>query len=180
MAKQKIIIDTVFLAGVQQLIEVCGTNNKVAKICGVAPGFLSMVKKGHIVKLTPEVYERFNSLFGKSLEEIEAEQNNLLKKIKRERELQAKKDKALADKRQEEMLAIDKRVNDIQVGKKYRIDFYPDQTGNKIRYLKTVEGEVIEIYERFFLVQTKNFKITVLKKEVKYGLVKMTEVWKYR
>lgn len=137
-------------------------------------------KKGHIVKLTPEVYERFNSLFGKSLEEIEAEQNKLLIKIKAERQLQAKKDKELANKRQEEMLAIDKRVNDIQVGKRYRIDFYPDQTGNKIRYLKTVEGEVIEIYERFFLVQTKNFKITVLKKEVKYGLVTMTEVWKYK
>lgn len=180
MAKQKIVIDSVFIARVQQLIEVCGTNNKVAKICGVAPGFLSMVKKGHIVKLTPEVYERFNSLFGKSLEEIEAEQNKLLKKIKKERELQAKKDKELANKRQEEMLAIDKRVSDIQVGKRYHIDFYPDQKGSKLRGIDKVEGEVIEIYERFFLVQTKNFKITVLKKEVKYGLVTMTEVWKYK
>ena len=180
MAKQKIIIDAVFVARVQQLIEVCGTNKKVAKICGVAPGFLSMVKNGHIVKLTPEVYERFNSLFGKSLEEIEAEQNKLLKKIKKERELQAKKDKALADKRQEKMLAIDKRVSDIKVGKRYHIDFYPDQKGPKLRDIDEVDGEVIEIYERFFLIQTKNFKITVLKKEVKYGLVTMTEVWKYR
>ena len=180
MAKQKIIIDAVFVARVQQLIEVCGTNKKVAKICGVAPGFLSMVKNGHIVKLTPEVYERFNSLFGKSLEEIEAEQNKLLKKIKKERELQAKKDKALADKRQEKMLAIDKRVSDIKVGKRYHIDFYPDQKGPKLRDIDEVDGEVIEIYERFFLIQTKNFKITVLKKEVKYGLVTMTEVWKYK
>lgn len=45
MAKKKIIIDSVFIARLQQLIEICGTNNKVAKICGVAPGFLSMVKK---------------------------------------------------------------------------------------------------------------------------------------
>ncbi|WP_277220425.1 hypothetical protein [Peptoniphilus vaginalis] len=180
MAKQKIIIDAVFVARVQQLIEVCGTNKKVAKICGVAPGFLSMVKNGHIVKLTPEVYERFNSLFGKSLEEIEAEQNKLLKKIKKERDLQAKKDKDLADKRQEKMLAIDKRVSDIKVGKRYHIDFYPDQKGPKLRDIDEVDGEVIEIYERFFLIQTKNFKITVLKKEVKYGLVKMTEVWKYK
>lgn len=180
MAKQKVVIDTVFIARVQQLIEVCGTNKKVAKICGVAPGFLSMVKNGHIVKLTPEVYERFNSLFGKSLEEIEAEQNKLLKKIKKERDLQAKKDKDLADKRQEKMLAIDKRVSDIKVGKRYHIDFYPDQKGPKLRDIDEVDGEVIEIYERFFLIQTKNFKITVLKKEVKYGLVKMTEVWKYK
>lgn len=179
MAK-KVNIDKEFVEKVQDLIEVCGSGNKVAKICGVAPGFLSMIKNGHIGKLTPEVYERFNSLFGKSLEEIEAEQNNLFKKIKVDRELQAKKDKALADKRQEEMLAVDKRVNDIQVGKRYQIDFYPDQTGNKIKYLKTVEGEVIEIYERFFLVQTKNFKITVLKKEVKFGLVTMEEIWNWK
>lgn len=180
MAKQKVVIDTVFVARVQQLIEVCGTNKKVAKICGVAPGFLSMIKNGHIGKLTPEVYERFNSLFGKSLEEIEEEQNRLLQKIKADRELQAKKDKALADKRQEEMLAIDKRVSDIKIGKRYHIDFYPVQKGPKLRDIDEVDGEVIEIYERFFLVQTKNFKITVLKKEVKYGLVTMTEVWKYK
>lgn len=180
MAKQKVVIDTVFIARVQQLIEVCGTNKKVAKICGVAPGFLSMIKNGHIGKLTPEVYERFNSLFGKSLEEIEAEQNNLLKKIKKERELQAKKDKTLSDKRQEEMLAIDKRVSDIKIGKRYHIDFYPVQKGPKLRDIDEVDGEVIEIYERFFLVQTKNFKIAVLKKEVKYGLVTMTEVWRYK
>lgn len=178
MAK-KVNIDAEFVAKVQDLIKVCGSGNTVAKICGVAPGFLSMVKNGHIVKLTPEVYERFNSLFGKSLEEIDAEQYNLLKKIKTERKAKAEKDKELADKRQEEMLAIDKRVSDIKVGKSYQINFYPDQTGKKIKHLRIVEGEVIEIYERFFLVQTKNFKITVLKKEVKYGLVTMTEVWKY-
>lgn len=178
MAK-KVIIDAAFVSKVIDLIEVCGTNKRVAKYVGVAPGFLSMIKNGHIGKLTPEVYERIDSLFGKSLEEIEAEQNRLLKKIKKERELQAKKDKDLADKRQEEMLAIDKRVNDIQVGKRYHIDFYPDQTGKKTKNLKMVEGEVIEIYERFFLIQTKNFKITALKKEVKYGLVTMTEVWNY-
>lgn len=178
MAK-KVNIDKEFVAKVQDLIEVCGSGNKVAKICGVAPGFLSMIKNGHIGKLTPEVYERFNSLFGKSLEEIETEQNNLLKKIKKERELQAKKDNDLADKRQEQMLAIDKRVSDIKVGKRYHIDFYPDQTGKKTKNLKTVEGEVIEIYERFFLIQAKNFKITALKKEVKYGLVTMTEVRNY-
>lgn len=178
MAK-KVNIDTEFVDKVQDLIKVCGSGNKLAKICGVAPGFLSMIKNGHIGKLTPEVYERFNSLFGKSLEEIEAEQNKLLKKIKKERQLQAKKDKDLADKRQEEMLAIDKRVSDIKVGKRYHIDFYPDQKGTKLRDIDEVDGEVIEIYERFFLVQTKNFKITVLKKEVKYGLVTMMEVWNY-
>ena len=179
MAK-KVNIDAEFVAKVQDLIEVCGTNKRVAKYVGVAPEFMSMIKNGHIGKLTPEVYERFDSLFGKSLEEIEAEQNNLLKKIKKERELQAKKDKDLADKRQVEMLAIDKRVSGIKVGKRYRVDFYPDQTGKKTKSLKMVEGEVVEIYKRFFLVQTKNVKITVLKKEVKYGLVTMTEVWKYR
>lgn len=180
MAKQKVNINVDFVAKVQDLINVFGTNKKVAKYVGVAPGFMSMIKNGHIGKLTPEVYERFNSLFGKSLDEIEAQEGEILKNIKKERELQTKKDKDLADKRQEEMLAIDKRVNDIQVGKRYHIDFYPDQTGKKTKNLKMVEGEVIEIYERFFLVQTKNFKITVLKKEVKYGLVTMTEVrnWK--
>lgn len=179
MAKQKVIIDTVFVARVQQLIEVCGSGNKAAKYVGVAPGFLSMVKNGHIGKLAPETFERFNLLFEKSLEEIEAVQDEVLKKLKAKKEMEAKKDKDLADKRQEEMLAIDKRVSDIKVGKRYQINFYPDQTGKKIKHLRIVEGEVIEIYERFFLIQAKNFKITVLKKEVKYGLVKMTEVWNY-
>ena len=177
---KKVNIDAEFVAKVRDLIEVCGTNKRVAKYVGVAPEIMSMIKNGHIGKLTPEVYERFDSLFGKSLEEIEAEQNNLLKKIKKERELQVKKDKNLADKREKETLAMDKRVSDIKVGKRYRVDFYPDQTGKKTKSLKMVEGEVIEIYERFFLVQTKNFKITVLKKEVKYGLVTMVEVWKYK
>lgn len=179
MAK-KVIIDAEFVDKVNDLIKVCGSGNKLAKICGVAPGFLSMIKNGRIGKLTPEVYERFNSLFGKSLEEIEAQEGEILKKIKTERKAKAKKDKELADKRQEEMLAIDKRVNDIKIGKRYQINFYPDQTGKKSKNLKIVEGEVIEIYERFFLIQTKNFKITALKKEVKYGLVTMTEVWKYK
>lgn len=173
---KKVNIDAEFVAKVQDLIEVCGTNKRVAKYVGVASEFMSMIKNGHIGKLTPEVYERFDSLFGKSLEEIEAEQNNLLKKIKKERELQVKKDKDLADKREKEMLAIDKRVSDIKVGKRYRVDFYPDQTGKKTKSLKMVEGEVVEIYKRFFLVQTKNFKITVLKKEVWCGLVTMKEL----
>lgn len=179
MAKQKVNIDKEFVAKVQDLIKVCGSGVKAAKYCGVASGFMSMVKNGHIGKLTPEVYERFNSLFGKSLEEIENKEGEILKKIKTERKAKAEKDKELADKKQEEMLAIDKRVSDIKVGKRYQINFYPGQTGKKIKHLRIVEGEVIEIYERFFLVQTKNFKITVLKKEVKFGLVTMTEVWKY-
>ena len=178
MAK-KVIIDAEFVARVQQLIIVCGSGVKAAKYCGVTSGFLSMIKNGRIGKLTPEVYERFNSLFGKSIEEIEAQEGEILKKIKTERKAKAKKNKELADKRQEEMLAIDKRVNDIKVGKRYQINFYPDQTGKKIKHLRIVEGEVIEIYERFFLIQTKNFKITALKKEVKYGLVTMTEVRNY-
>lgn len=177
---KKVNIDKEFVAKVQDLIEVCGSRKVATKYCGVASSFISMIKSGRVKKMSPETYDRFNLLFGKSLEEIEAEQNNLLKKIKKERELQTKKDKALADKRQVEMLAIDKRVSDIKVGKRYRVDFYPDQTGKKTKSLKMVEGEVIEIYERFFLVQTKNFKITVLKKEVKYGLVTMVEVWKYK
>lgn len=45
MAKQKIIIDAEFVDKVNDLIKVCGSGNKLAKICGVAPGFLSMIKK---------------------------------------------------------------------------------------------------------------------------------------
>ena len=175
MAK-KVIIDTEFVDKVQDLIEVCGSRKAAAKYCGVASSFISMIKSGRVKKISQETYERFNLLFGKSLKEIEAVQDEVLKKLKAKKETEAKKDKKLADKKQEEMLAMDKRVSDIQIGKRYRIDFYPDQTGKKIKHLRIVEGEVIEIYERFFLVQTKNFKITVLKKEVKYGLVSMTEV----
>lgn len=179
MAK-KVIIDTEFVDKVQDLIEVCGSRKAAAKHCGVASSFISMIKSGRVKKISQETYERFNLLFGKSLEEIEAVQDEVLKKLKLKKETEAKKDKKLADKKQEEMLAMDKRVSDIKVGKRYRIDFYPDQTGKKTKNLKIVEGEVIEIYKRFFLIQTKNFKITALKKEVKYGLVTMTEVWKYK
>lgn len=113
------------------------------------------------------------------MEEIEAVQDEVLKKLKAKKESEAKKDRKLADKKQEEMLAMDKRVSDIKIGNRYQINFYPDQKGPKLRDIAEVDGEVIEIYERFFLVQTKNFKITVPKKEVKFGLVTMTEVWNY-
>ena len=176
MAKQKIIIDAEFVDKVNDLIKVCGSRKAAAKYCGVASSFISMIKSGRVKKISRETYERFNLLFGKSLEEIEAVQDEVLKKLKAKKESEAKKDRKLADKKQEEMLAMDKRVNDIQVGKRYQINFYPDQTGKKIKHLRIVEGEVIEIYKRFFLVQTKNFKITVLKKEVKHGLVTMAEV----
>lgn len=179
MAK-KVIIDTEFVDKVQDLIEVCGSRKAAAKYCGVASSFISMIKSGRVKKISRETYERFNLLFGKSLEEIEAVQDEVLKKLKAKKETEAKKDKKLADKKQEEMLAMDKRVSDIKIGKRYQINFYPDQKGPKLRDIAEVDGEVIEIYERFFLVQTKNFKITVLKKEVKYGLVTMTEVWKYK
>lgn len=176
MARQKVNIDAEFVAKVQDLIEVCGSGVKAAKYCGVASGFISMIKSGRVKKISQETYERFNLLFGKSLEEIEAVQDEVLKKLKAKKEMEAKKDKELADKRREEIFAMDKRVSDIKVGKRYHINFYPDQTGKKIKHLRIVEGEVIEIYKRFFLVQTKNFKITVLKKEVKHGLVTMAEV----
>lgn len=179
MAK-KIIVDTEFVDKVNDLIKVCGSRKAAAKYCGVASSFISMIKSGRVKKISQETYERFNLLFGKSLEEIEAVQDEVLKKLKAKKETEAKKDKKLADKKQEEMLAMDKRVSDIKVGKRYHIDFYPDQTGKKTKNLKIVEGEVIEIYKRFFLIQAKNFKITTLKKEVKYGLVTMTEVWKYK
>lgn len=180
MANKKVNIDADFVDKVQDLIKVCGSGNTVAKICGVTSSFISMIKSGRVKKISQETYERFNLLFGKSLEEIEAVQDEVLKKLKAKKESEAKKDKKLADKKQEEMLAMDKRVSDIKVGKRYQINFYPDQTGKKLKHLRIVEGEVIEIYKRFFLVQTKNFKITVLKKEVKYGLVTMVEVWKYK
>ena len=175
MAK-KVIIDAEFVDKVNDLIKVCGSGNKLAKICGVAPGFMSMIKNGHIGKLTPEVYERFNSLFDKDLEEIKTQEKEILKNIKAQRNEKVRKDQELADKRLKEILAMDKKVSDIKIGKRYQINFYPDQTGKKIKDIRIVEGEVIEIYERFFLVQTKNFKITVLKKEVKYDLVTMEEL----
>lgn len=177
---KKIIIDAEFVDNVNDLIKVCGSRKAAAKYCGVASSFISMIKSGRVKKISQETYERFNLLFGKSLEEIEAVQDEVLKKLKAKKESETKKDRKLADKKQEEMLAMDKRVSDIKIGNRYQINFYPDQTGKKIKHLRIVEGEVIEIYERFFLVQTKNFKITVLKKEVKYGLVTMTEVWKYK
>lgn len=177
---KKIIIDAEFVDKVNDLIKVCGSRKAAAKYCGVASSFISMIKSGRVKKISQETYERFNLLFGKSLEKIEAVQDEVLKKLKAKKESEAKKDKKLADKKQEEMLAMDKRVSDIKVGKRYQINFYPDQTGKKIKHLRIVEGEVIEIYKRFFLVQTKNFKITVLKKEVKYGLVTMVEVRKYK
>ena len=179
MAK-KVIIDTEFVDKVNDLIKVCGSRKAATKYCGVASSFISMIKSGRVKKISQETFERFNLLFGKSLEEIEAVQDEVLKKLRLKKEMEAKKDKKLADKKQEEMLAMDKRVSDIKVGKRYQINFYPDQTGKKIKHLRIVEGEVIEIYKRFFLVQTKNFKITVLKKEVKYGLVTMVEVRKYK
>lgn len=177
---KKVNIDTVFVARVQQLINVCGSGNKAAKYVGVAPGFLSMIKNGYIGKLAPETFERFNLLFGKDLDEIKIQEKEILKNIKVQRDEKAKKDQELAEKRHQEILAIDKRVSDIKIGKRYSIDFYPDQTGKKTKSQKFMEGKVIEIHKRLFLTQTKNFRTTVLKKDVKYGLVTMTEVWKYK
>lgn len=176
MAKEKVKVDTDFVMQVRKLVEICGTGRKAAKHCGITPELISTIKNGRTKLLYKNVYERIARLFGKTLEEIE----NLEKELKVSKDLKAVENQKQVSKKQEDMLAMDKRVNSIKVGKRYHIDFYPDQKGPKLRDIDEVEGEVIEIYERFFLIQTKNFKVTVLKKEVKYGLVKMTEVWRYR
>lgn len=176
MAREKVRVDADFVMQVQKLVEICGTGRKAAKHCGITPELISTIKNGRTKLLYKNVYERITRLFGKNLEEIE----NLEKELKIAKDLKAAENQKIINKNQEDMLAMDKRVSGIKIGKRYHIDFYPDQTGKKTKSLKMVEGEVIEIYERFFLVQTKNFKITVLKKEVKYGLVTMVEVWKYK
>ena len=176
MAKEKVKVDTDFVMQVRKLVEICGTGRKAAKHCGITPELISTIKNGRTKLLYKNVYERIARLFGKTLEDIE----NLEKELKVSKDLKAVENQKQVSKKQEDMLAMDKRVNNIKVGKRYHIDFYPDQKGPKLRDIDEVDGEVIEIYERFFLVQTRNFKVTVLKKEVKYGLVTMTEVWKYK
>lgn len=176
MAREKVRVDADFVMQVQKLVEICGTGRKAAKHCGITPELISTIKNGRTKLLYKNVYERIARLFGKSLEEIE----NLEKELKASKDLKAAENQKIVSKKQEDLLVMDKRVSDIKVGKRYHIDFYPGQKGPKLRDIDEVDGEVIEIYERFFLIQTKNFKITVLKKEVKYGLVTMTEVWKYK
>lgn len=169
MAREKVKVDTDFVMQVRKLVEICGTGRKAAKHCGITPELISTIKNGRTKLLYKNVYERIARLFGKTLEEIE----NLEKELKIAKDLKAAETQKIINKNQEDMLAMDKRVNSIKVGKRYHIDFYPDQKGPKLRDIDEVDGEVIEIYERFFLVQTKNFKISVLKKEVRCGLVTM-------
>lgn len=176
MAKEKVKVDTDFVMQVRKLVEICGTGREAAKHCGITPELISTIKNGRTKLLYKNVYDRIKRLFGKNLEEIE----NLEKELKIAKDLKAAENQKIINKNQEDMLVMDKRVNSIKVGKRYRVDFYPDQKGPKLRDIDEVDGEVIEIYERFFLIQTKNFKITVLKKDVRYGLVTMTEVWKYK
>ena len=169
MAKEKVKVDTDFVMQVRKLVEICGTGREAAKHCGITPELISTIKNGRTKLLYKNVYERIARLFGKTLEEIE----NIEKELKVSKDLKAVENQKQVSKKQEDMLAMDKRVNSIKVGKRYRVDFYPDQKGPKLRDIDEVDGEVIEIYERFFLVQTKNFKVTVLKKDVRYGLVTM-------
>lgn len=172
MAKEKVKVDTDFVMQVRKLVEICGTGRKAAKHCGITPELISTIKNGRTKLLYKNVYDRIKGLFGKNLEEIEI----LEKELKVSKDLKAAENQKIVSKKQEDMLVMDKRVSDIKVGKRYHIDFYPDQKGPKLREIDEVDGEVIEIYERFFLVQTKNFKVTVLKKEVRYGLVAMKEL----
>lgn len=172
MAKEKVKVDTDFVMQVQKLVEICGTGRKAAKHCGITPELISTIKNGRTKLLYKNVYDRIRRLFGKTLEEIET----LEKELKASKDLKAVENQKIVSKKQEDMLVMDKRVSDIKVGKRYHIDFYPDQKGPKLREIDEVDGEVIEIYERFFLVQTKNFKITVLKKDIRYGLVAMKEL----
>lgn len=172
MAREKVKVDTDFVMQVRKLVEICGTGRKAAKHCGITPELISTIKNGRTKLLYKNVYDRIKGLFGKNLEEIEI----LEKELKVSKDLKAAENQKIVSKKQEDMLVMDKRVSDIKVGKRYHIDFYPDQKGPKLREIDEVDGEVIEIYERFFLVQTKNFKVTVLKKEVRYGLVAMKEL----
>lgn len=186
MTSGKIEIDSVFVARVQQLIKACGTGVKAAKYCGVTPEFLSMVKNGRITKLSQSAYKNISFLFGKSLSEIEAKEEEILKRIQSEKKLSGvekreRKEKELqemmkTEERHQEMLAMDKRVRDITIGKRYRVEFSQTQKEAKFKVSKVIYGEVIEIYKRFFLLQTKNFKTAILKKEVRSGIVTMEEL----
>lgn len=186
MTSGKIKIDGLFIEQVQQLIRICGTGVKTAKYCGITSEFLSMIKNGRITMLSQNVYKNISFLFGKSLSEIEAKEEEILKRIKSEKKLsgverQERRERELQDmtemeERHQEMLAMDKRVSDITIGKRYRIVFSQNQKEAKFKVSNVIYGEVIEIYKRFFLVQTKNFKTTVLKKEVRSGIVTMKEL----
>lgn len=172
MAKEKVKVDTDFVMKVRKLVEICGTGRKTAKYCGITPELISTIKNGRTKLLYKNVYERIARLFGKNLEEIE----NLEKELKIAKDLKAAENQKIISKNQENMLAMDKRVNGITIGKRYRAEFSQNQKEAKFKVSNVIYGEVIEIYKRFFLVQTKNFKTTVLKKEVRSGIVTMKEL----
>lgn len=173
MAREKRIkIEAPFLEQIHQLVKLCKSNKAAAEYCQVSPGFLSNIKRRNIKFLSESTHKRISLVCGKStLEEIQAVEQEIQALMKEEREKQAKIDEEFAERERQKMLAAVRRVTDLKIGTTYRVSFSTGDLRQKFNREDDITGKLIEISKEFLVFQAKNYRFTVLKKDLMRGYV---------
>lgn len=151
-----------------------GTQLRVGKLCGVEASAISKIIHSKIQSVPKPLYQKLIMLIGKSKEEIKVIEDKMLEDIRKENEIQKKEElkrKAQIIKDRED------RIESIEVGKSYRVTFLPK--GEKFnRLTQVLEGRVIEISDRFFLLKSGHYSFTVNKVDIAYEFVQIKELGK--
>lgn len=138
-----------FISDVKKVVKTLGTQLRVGKLCGVEASAISKIIHSKIQSVPKPLYQKLTMLIGKSKEEIKAIEDKMLEDIRKENEIQKKKElnrKAQIVKDRED------RLESIKIGKSYRVTFLgKDETFNRLT--QVLEGRVVEISDRFFLLK---------------------------
>ena len=167
-------IDDEFIRDIKKVVKTLGTQSKVGDLCGVEASAISKIIHSKIQSVPKPLHKRLTMLIGKSKEEIKAIEDKMLEDIRKENEIQKKeglKRKAQIIKDRED------RIKSIKVGKSYRVTFLgKDEKFNRLT--QVLEGKVVEISDRFFLLKSEHYNFTVSKVDVAYEFVQIKELRK--
>ena len=151
-----------------------GTQSKVGDLCGVEASAISKIIHSKIQSVPKPLHKRLTMLIGKSKEEIKVIEDKMLEDIRKENEIQKRKEL-----KRKAQIVKDRgsRLKSIKVGKSYRVTFLgKDEKFNRLT--QVLEGRVIKIADRFFLLKGKHYNFTVSKVDIAYEFVQIKELGK--
>lgn len=167
-------IDDDFIRDVKKVVKTLGTQSRVGDLCGVEAAAISSIIHGRIQSASRPLHRRLTMLIGKSKKEIEAIEDELIIEVRKESKIREREElerKAQIIKEREE------KLKSIEVGKSYRVTFLQkDERFTKLT--QVLEGEVIELADRFFLLRGEHYNFTVNKVDIAYEFVQIKELGK--
>lgn len=165
-------IDDEFISGVKKVVRTLGNQSKVGELCGVEASAISSIIHGRIQSASKPLHRRLTMLIGKSKKEIEAIEDELIVEVRKENEIQEREE---LERKAQIIKDREDRIESIKLGKSYRVTFLgKDEKFNRLT--QVLEGIVVEISDRFFLLRGKYHNFTVSKVDIAYEFVQIKEL----